>query len=212
MPPGCQQLLVLSALVALAVGGASAEGVAALDFTENLRMLGPDLEGIKGPPPISSPPAGSAAAQVDDDDQHAVSSDDDDNFMDGPPIALAAAGPPTPRAEKTADEEEGRDTASMHVESSDEEAESEDTASMHVVPSAESTVLAASGGPHWAHPDGVRLVNCRGTCCRLEVYHKSEWGTVCDDGYAHIDLCCVPKYRQRCNYGCTRIYGTDIER
>jgi hypothetical protein len=86
--------------------------------------------------------------------------------MDGPPISLAALPPSTAPADSAQVKDAGLTPEGTDV--------------MHVVPSQASTQLYGSGEP-------LRLRNCHGWCCRLEVYHKAEWGTVCDDAFSHTD-------------------------
>eukprot|EP00960_Hanusia_phi_P060973 764687-Hanusia_phi.AAC.2 len=43
----------------------------------------------------------------------------------------------------------------------------------------------------WGEPDPVRLVACSDGCCRLEINHNDEWGTVCSDWFDHYEAAMV---------------------
>merc|ERR1719421_1350495 len=34
---------------------------------------------------------------------------------------------------------------------------------------------------------GLRLCDCRGSACRIEVHHRGRWGSVCDDHWSNAD-------------------------
>ena len=73
----------------------------------------------------------------------------------GPPMSLSVASPPSRRAE------------------------------MHVVPTSESSSLVQGHFLPDVTPDPVRLSNCAWWCCRLDIYHDGQWGTICDNGFSH---------------------------
>jgi len=34
---------------------------------------------------------------------------------------------------------------------------------------------------------GIKLSDCDGTCCRLDIYHDGEFGSICDDGATQVN-------------------------
>jgi hypothetical protein len=34
---------------------------------------------------------------------------------------------------------------------------------------------------------GLQLSDCDGTCCRLDIYHDGEFGSICDDSVTQVN-------------------------